>query len=77
MTSRQRALSISIGVGLVLALAVSFGKLAAACRRPESEACVWGRALLPVSLAIGAALGMVSALVIFVVVRTWQKRGGA
>jgi hypothetical protein len=40
-----------MGAGATAALSVSLGDLLLKCQRPASEACVWGKAYLPVSLA--------------------------
>ena len=75
MASRRPAFIAAGLVGLTLGVGVPLGELWRACRAPASEACVWGKALLPVSLSVGAALGLPAALVAFLVVRAWQRRG--
>ncbi len=44
------------GLALVVGLGVPLGQLALDCRAPTSEACVWGKAYLPLSLAVGVLL---------------------
>lgn len=32
------------------------------CRQPASEACVWAKAYLPLSFAVGVAIGLIAAV---------------
>jgi hypothetical protein len=61
--------------GALLGLGATFVRWRLACRIPDSEACVWGRAYLPVSLVLGAAAGLVVAAVAFLAVRLLQGPG--
>lgn len=40
-------------IALAVGLGAPLGELALDCRRYDSEGCMWGRAYLPVSLAVG------------------------
>lgn len=74
MSTRRTSATISLVVGPVVGVAYPFVKLAIDCRAPESEACVWGEALLPVSLALSVPLlGSIVAIVIFAVLE-WRRR---
>ena len=66
MKGRLPALLIALGVGALVAFGVPLGELWYRCLEPTSEACVWGKALLPVSLAVGAVLGLGAAALTFV-----------
>jgi hypothetical protein len=74
LTARRRALFASLSIGLVIAVGVPLVDLWRACRRLDSEACVWGKALWPVSLALWTAVGICAALVTFFIVRARQQR---
>ena len=73
MRGRAAALLIALAVGVLVALGVPFGELWYKCREPTSEGCVWGKALLPVSLAVGAVLGSGAAALTYVVARVVQR----
>ncbi len=45
-----------VGFALLGGAALSLFKLMLHCRRPISEACVWGKALLPITLPIEAII---------------------
>ena len=44
---------VRLAVAALIGVSVPLAELALACRVPVSEACVWGKALLPVSLGVG------------------------
>ena len=71
---RLPAVAAALALGVLVAVGVPYGELWRACRAPTSEACVWGKSLLPVSLAVGAGLGAVAAAVGYVCARAWQRR---
>ena len=73
MTGRRKTLLISIAAGALVAFGVPFGELWYRCQEPTSEGCVWGKALLPVSLTVGAVLGLGAAALTFVVVHAVQR----
>ena len=65
MFSRRSPLITAVVVGLVAGVGYPFVDLAIACRMPTSEACVWGKAFFPLTLAISVVIigGTVTALV--------------
>lgn len=73
MTLQRRHLPIALTFGVLLGIGLTLAHWRLACRVPDSEACVWGRAYLPVSLSLGAAAGLVVAAVAFVVIRLVQR----
>ena len=60
---------------LALGATVSLAKLWFLCRQPESEACVWGKAYLPLSLPLEAVAVGCIALMILAGVRMLTRRG--
>ena len=62
-------------LGMLLGAGATVVQWRLACRVPESEACVWGRAYLPVSLVLGSIAGMVLAAIGFTVLRAVQRGG--
>lgn len=65
MSRRANAL-VSLVAGFAIGIGLPFLQVWLACGAPESEACVWGRSLLPVTVSISAALfGAIIALAIF------------
>lgn len=46
----------ALGVGLAAGLGYPLVDLALACRMPVSEACVWGRAYLPLTLSVSVVV---------------------
>ena len=64
----------TLGLALAAGAAASLLKLWFFCRRPESEACVWGKAYLPLSLPFEAvALGCLF-LIVIAAVRVLVRR---
>ena len=51
LRSRAVRVLVAFAVSLVATLVVPFGNLWLKCLQPTSEACVWSRAYLPLSLA--------------------------
>ncbi len=65
-SGRTKAL-IAVLLGLLAGLAYPIVDLAIACRIPDSEACVWGKAYLPLTFSLSIMLvGGVVAAVVFV-----------
>ncbi len=64
MTARTKALVSAIVIGAAVGAAYPFIDVALSCRAPDSEACVWGKAYLPLSLAISIPIlgGVVAAV---------------
>lgn len=56
MRSRRSSLLIALAAGLVVGAAYPAVDVALACRRPMSEACVWGKAYLPLTLTLSLVL---------------------
>lgn len=56
MPTRRKALVLSLGLGLAVGGAYPFIDLMLACRAPSSEACVWGKAYLPLTLGLSLVL---------------------
>jgi hypothetical protein len=54
--SRPVRLLIATLVGVLAALAVPYGNLWIKCQAPTSEACVWSKAYLPLSLGLTAVI---------------------
>ena len=71
---RTRHLVIAAGVGVLAGIGIPLASLWRACRLPESEACVWGRAYLTLSLGIGAIIGIVVAIVAYALLGMWARR---
>jgi hypothetical protein len=56
MLRRRTALLVGLASGLVVGLGYPYLDLAAACRIPDSEACVWGKAYFPLTLGLSLVL---------------------
>ena len=75
MMSRRGALLTGLLAGAVVGIAYPYLDLARACRVPDSEACVWGKAYFPLTLTIsvvmlgGIATGLVYAAL------GWRRKG--
>lgn len=52
---------------VLLALVVALGDLILDCRAPTSEACVWGKALWPVTIALSVVAGAVAGVLLHVI----------
>ena len=60
LRTRRAAATFAVAVFLLLAFGVPLGEVAWKClRSATSEACVWGKSLLPLSVAVGIAIGAV------------------
>ena len=75
MLSRRSLFLAALFVGLVVGVGYPFVDVALACRVPISEACVWGKAYLPLTLGVSVLVlgGVVTALLYAVLV--WRRRG--
>jgi hypothetical protein len=72
--SRRSSGVLALVLGAIVGIVYPFIQLAVDCRAPQSEACVWGKALLPVSLAVSTvAVGAIAAAAIFAVLE-WHRR---
>jgi hypothetical protein len=60
LRTRRAAALFAAAVFVVLAFGVPLGEVAWKCAQSAtSEGCVWGKSLLPVSVAVGTAIGAV------------------
>ena len=67
MSGRGRTF-IAMGIGLLVGAAYPLIDLFLSCRAPTSEACVWGKSLLPLTLGVSIPLiGGVAAVLAYVV----------
>ena len=70
--------AIPLLVGTAVGVAYPLVDLALSCRVPDSEACVWGKAYLPLTLAVSLVLlGGISALVTYALVRRRGNKSGS
>lgn len=71
MKARTRSLLWALAIGLAAGVAYPFVDLAWSCRAPLSEACVWGKAYLPLSLGISIPVvgGIVAAVAYAILAR--------
>jgi hypothetical protein len=74
MHSRRFLFLPALAMGLIVGVGYPFVDVALACRVPISEACVWGKAYLPLTLGISVVVlgGVVTALLYAVLV--WRRR---
>jgi hypothetical protein len=74
LLSRRSSLLTAVALGLLAGIAYPFIDLAIACRSPTSEACVWGKAYLP--LILGVSLVSVGGIVVALAyaLLTWKRR---
>jgi hypothetical protein len=71
---RTSSFLLALAAGLVVGVGYPFIDLALACRIPTSEACVWGKAYLPLTLAVSVVLlGGTAAGLIYLALR-WLRR---
>ena len=74
---RNRRLSsflIALAVGLIAGIGYPFVDLILACRIPASEACVWGKAYFPLTLALSVVLIGGTATGLLYLVLRWFRR---
>lgn len=64
----------ALAVGLIAGGSYPFAHVALACRAPISEACVWGKAFLPLTFGLSVVVlgGAVTGLLYAVL--TWRSR---
>ena len=74
MLKRRTSAVVALIVGPILGAAYPFIQNAVDCRAPQSEACVWGKALMPIAVILSTAiLGAIFAAVIFAALE-WRRR---
>lgn len=78
MRSDRTLLLVALGTWLVVGIGYPYLDLALACRIPDSEACVWGKAYFPLTMGLSLTLlgGLAAGLVYAVVVWRRRKSGG-
>ena len=71
MLDRRLPFLIALIVGLTVGIGYPLIDVALACRTPISEACVWGKAYLPLSLSISVVVlgGVVTGVLYAVLMR--------
>jgi MFS family permease len=70
---RARKILTAAVIGVAAGAALPFIDVAIACRAPESEACVWGKAYLPLSLGISIAIiGSAVAMLVYALL-AWRS----
>ena len=74
MLSRRSSFLVALTFGLLVGVGYPFVDLAIACRVPTSEACVWGKAYLPLTLGVSMVLlGGVATILVYAFL-TWKHR---
>jgi hypothetical protein len=72
--SSRVSLIVAISVALFVGVAYPYVDLALACRNATSEACVWGKAYLPLTLGLSLVLiGGGTAGVVYAGLAYWRK----
>ena len=76
MNNRSTRIVVAILAGVVVGVLYPVVDLAVACRIPDSEGCVWGKAYLPLTFGLSIVLlgSMVAAIVYGVL--SWRSRKG-
>ena len=68
---------IPLLLGALVGIAYPLIDLAVACRLPSSEACVWGKSYLPLTIALSLVLlGGATAALTYALLRWRRNRGG-
>ena len=64
MSSRCASLLFALSAGLIVGVTYPFVELGLTCRPPVTDACLWGKAFLPLTLGAGILLlgGIVTGL---------------
>ena len=75
MLSRRFPFLIALCVGLIVGAGYPFVDVGLACRAPTSEACVWGKAYLPLTLGVSlVVLGGVVTALLYAALTWWRRR---
>lgn len=74
MRSRRADIVVALCLGLLAGLAYPAIDVAMACRIPDSEACVWGKAYFPLTLGLSLVLlGGVTAGAVYAALSWWRR----
>ena len=75
MLSRRFPFLTALCVGLIVGIGYPFVDIGLACRVATSEACVWGKAYLPLTLSVSVVVlgGAVTGL-LYTVLIWWRRR---
>ncbi len=74
LLGRRSLFLTALAIGLVVGVSYPLVDLGLACRAPHSEACVWGKAYLPVTLGVSVGLvGSIVTALAYAALR-WQRR---
>ena len=75
MLSRRFPFLTALCVGLIVGAGYPFVDVGLACRTPTSEACVWGKAYLPLTLSVSVVVlgGAVTGLLYAVLMRRRRR----
>jgi hypothetical protein len=74
MSKKRVSVIVALIVGPMVGAACPFIQIAFECRAPDSEACVWGKALLPVSVTVSTVvIGAIVAVAIYAGLE-WRRR---
>ncbi len=72
--SRRTSALIALVAGPAIGAACPYIQVTIECRAEHSEACVWGKALLPVSTAISTVvIGAIVGVILFALLE-WRRR---
>jgi hypothetical protein len=75
MLSHRFPFLTALSVGLMVGVGYPFVDVALACRVPISEACVWGKAYLPLTLSVSVVvLGGVVTGLLYAALIWWRRR---
>ena len=74
MRSRRSALLSALAVGLVVGIGYPFVDVGLSCRRPISEACVWGKAYFPLTLGVSVVVLGGAVTMLLYPVLMWRRR---
>lgn len=74
VSSRRASLLFALEAGLIVGVTYPFVDLGLTCRSPVTDACLWGKAFLP--LTLGASIFLLGGIVtgLFYAVLMWRYR---
>lgn len=73
MPSRRSVLLTALAAGLIAGVGYPLVDVALACRAPVSEACVWGKAYLPLTLGLSVVIVGGSVTGLLYAVLMWRR----